>query len=105
MTEPSIGWRSGLAEEDRRAIRTLIAAAKKDDGIAPVGDQVLRELSHDRTRHLVALDGDTVGYLNLTPATGGEPAMAELVVHPRLRVLEQVAATPHEGAELLRVDR
>jgi mycothiol synthase len=86
VTEPSIGWRTGLADEDRRAIRTLIAAAKKDDGIAPVGDQVLRELSHDRTRHLVALDGgDTVGYLNLAPATGEDPAMAELVVHPRWR--------------------
>ena len=86
MTEPSIGWRTGLAEEDRRAIRTLIAAGKKDDGIAPVGDQVLRELSHDRTRHLVALDGDdTVGYLNLAPATGQDPAMVELVVHPRWR--------------------
>jgi mycothiol synthase len=86
VTEPSIGWRTGLADEDRRAIRTLIAAAKKDDGIAPVGDQVLRELSHDRTRHLVALDGgDIVGYLNLAPATGEDPAMAELVVHPRWR--------------------
>jgi len=86
VTEPSIGWRTGLAEEDRRAIRALIAAAKKDDGIAPVGDQVLRELSHDRTRHLVTLDGaDTVGYLNLAPATGEVPAMVELVVHPRWR--------------------
>ncbi|WNG92246.1 mycothiol synthase [Mycobacterium sp. ITM-2016-00318] len=86
MTEPSIGWRTGLAEEDRRAIRTLIAAVKKVDGIAPVGDQVLRELSHDRTHHLVALDGgDTVGYLNLAPATGEDPAMVELVVHPRWR--------------------
>ena len=86
MTEPSIRWRTGLAEEDRRAIRTLIAAAKKDDGIAPVGDQVLRELSHDRTRHLVALGGgETAGYLNLARATGEDPAMVELVVHPRWR--------------------
>ena len=86
MTEPQIGWRTDLVEEDQRAIRTLIAAAKKDDGIAPVGDQVLRELPHDRTRHLVALDGgDTVGYLNLAPATGKDPAMVELVVHPRWR--------------------
>jgi mycothiol synthase len=86
VTEPPIGWRTGLAEEDQRAIRTLIAAAKKDDGIAPVGDQVLRELPHDRTRHLMALDGgDTVGYLNLAPATGEDPAMVELAVHPRWR--------------------
>ena len=86
MTEPSIAWRTVLAEDDQREIRALIAAAKEDDGIAPVGDQVLRELSHDRTRHLVATDGDgIVGYLNLAPAAEDDPAMVELVVHPRKR--------------------
>src|SRR6185312_4165695 len=56
------------------------------DGVAPVGDQVIRELSHDRTRHLVALDGDVVvGYLDLAPATDDDPPMVELVVHPRWR--------------------
>jgi mycothiol synthase len=86
VTEPSIAWRTGLAEEDQREIRALIAAAKKDDGIAPVGDQVLRELSHDRTRHLVATDADGIaGYLDLAPAAEGAPAMVELVVHPRRR--------------------
>jgi mycothiol synthase len=78
----SIGWRHGLTEDEQRRIRSLIAAAKQADGVAPVGDQVLRELGHDRTRHLVAGDGDEVtGYLNLTEA----PAMAELVVHPNAR--------------------
>ncbi|HKV21433.1 MAG TPA: mycothiol synthase [Mycobacterium sp.] len=86
MSEPSLEWRSGLAEDDQRAIRTVIAAAKQQDGTAPVGDQVLRELAHDRTRHLVALDGDDiVGYANLAPADGDDPAMVELVVHPRWR--------------------
>ncbi len=86
MTEPSIAWRTGLTEEEQREIRALIAAAKKDDGIAPVGDQVLRELSHDRTRHLVATDGDGIaGYLDLAPASDDDPAMVELVVHPRRR--------------------
>jgi mycothiol synthase len=81
-----MSWRTDLTDEDQRAIRELIAAAKKEDGIAPVGDQVLRELSTDRTRHLLAFDGDTVvGYLDLAPATGDDPAMAELVVHPRWR--------------------
>jgi mycothiol synthase len=71
-------WRAGLSDDEQRRIRELIAA----DGVAPVGDQVLRELSHDRTRHLIAADGDDiVGYLNLTEA----PAMAELVVHPDAR--------------------
>jgi mycothiol synthase len=78
----SVGWRERLSDDDQRAIRELVAAATTVDGVAPVGEQVLRELAHDRTRHLVAVDGeDIAGYLNLTPA----PAMAELVVHPRAR--------------------
>lgn len=86
----SIGWRPTLTSADQQAIRGLITAAATHDGVAPVGDQVLRELSHDRTRHLVARDdggqGDrVVGYLNLVPAAASTPAMAELVVHPRAR--------------------
>jgi mycothiol synthase len=78
----SIAWRTGLSDDEQGKIRELIAAAKQADGIAPVGDQVLRELAHDRTRHLLAVDGDqVVGYLNLTEP----PAMAELVVHPEAR--------------------
>ena len=79
---PAIHWHAGLSDEDQRRVRSLIAAAKQADGVAPLGDQVLRELPHDRTRHLLAVDGDEVtGYLNLTE----EPAMAELVVHPDAR--------------------
>ena len=82
----SIAWRTVLADVDERRIQELIAAARKADGVAPVGDQVLRELSHDRTRHLLALDGDSVvGYLDLAPATDEAPAMAEVVVHPQWR--------------------
>jgi mycothiol synthase len=82
----SIGWRAGLADVDRRRIVELIAAAKDADGVAPVGDQVLRELSHDRTRHLLALDDETVvGYLDLAPATDEGSAMAEIVTHPQWR--------------------
>jgi mycothiol synthase len=78
----SIGWRVGLSDDEQRRIRELIAAAKRADGVAAVGDQVVRELEHDRTRHLLAFAGDEIdGYLNLTT----EPAMAELVVHPRAR--------------------
>jgi len=82
----SIDWRTGLSDDDQSRIRELITAAAQEDGFAPVGDQVLRELPNDRTRHLVALDGDDlIGYLNLTPATAEAPAMAELVVDPRAR--------------------
>jgi mycothiol synthase len=81
VTDP-IHWRTALSDDEQRRIRELIAAAKQADGVAPVGDQVLRELAYDRTRHLVASDGDeVVGYLNLT----GPPPMAEMVVHPNAR--------------------
>jgi mycothiol synthase len=82
---PVFGWREKLSEDDQRRVRELIAAAAAADGVAPVGDQVLRELPHDRTRHLLASDGDgIVGYLNLAPSDDA-PAMAELVVHPDAR--------------------
>ena len=78
----AIDWRTRLSDGDQTRIRGLIAAAEQVDGVTPAGDQVLRELPHDRTRHLLAVDGDDiVGYLNLTR----ESAMAELVVHPDAR--------------------
>ncbi|MEO3758168.1 mycothiol synthase [Mycobacterium sp. B14F4] len=80
MTE--IVWQTSLSEGVQRRIRDLVTLATSVDGVAPVGDQVLRELGGDRTRHLLAVDDeDIVGYLNLS----GAPAMAELVVHPRAR--------------------
>jgi mycothiol synthase len=88
-------WRANLSAEDQRAIRELVAAATNQDGVAPVGDQVLRELPHDRTRHLLATEADeVVGYLNLTADT---PSMAELVVHPRARRRGIGSAMAHAG--------
>jgi mycothiol synthase len=83
----STHWDTVLSEVDQRRIRDVIdAAAAHDDGIRPVGDQVLRELAGDRTRHLVARDGDeVVGYLNLVAGEPDSPAMAEAVVHPDAR--------------------
>jgi mycothiol synthase len=82
----ALAWHTTLSDADQRRIRDVIAAANAHDGVAPVGDQVLRELSHDRTRHLVAEDGGTiVGYLNLVEATTDATAMAEVVVHPTVR--------------------
>lgn len=86
MTGPAIDWRTGLSADDQRLVRELIDAATAVDGVAPVGDQVLRELSQDRTRHLLAVEGGgIVGYLNLAPADEQTSAMAELVVHPSVR--------------------
>lgn len=79
-------WRAALTEDEQRQIRELIAAAGDHDGVAPVGEQVLRELAADRTGHLVAEDGGAVlGYLNLNAPPDDTAPMAELVVAPQAR--------------------
>lgn len=85
MTAPD--WRSALTAEEQQRVRELVEAATEFDGVAPVGEQVLRELGHDRTDHLVvsAADDAIEGYLNLSPPRDGGDGMAELVVHPRAR--------------------
>ncbi|AKK29433.1 mycothiol synthase [Mycobacterium sp. EPa45] len=84
MTAPR--WRTALTSAEQEQVRAVIEAATRTDGIAPVGEQVLRELPLSRTRHLVATEGDrVVGYLNLTPGRDGGEAMGELVVEPRAR--------------------
>jgi mycothiol synthase len=75
-----------MTDSDQREVRAVVAAARAADGVAPVGEQVLRQLSHERTRHLLAFDGGAVvGYLDLAPAGDQESAVAELVVHPQWR--------------------
>ena len=87
MTLPD--WRSALTAADQRQVRELVAEATEFDGIAPVGEQVLRELGHERTEHLLVTgsgpDDGIVGYLNLNAPPDAGAAMAELVVHPRAR--------------------
>ena len=82
-------WRTALTESEQDSIRRLVEAAHAADAVAPLGEQVLRELPRQRTRHLVVGDpGDAnsvIGYLNLTPADGSADAVAELVVDPRAR--------------------
>lgn len=80
MTGPH--WRRTLSPAEQDAVRTLLADAERIDGVAPVGEQVLRGLSDDRAEHLLIHDegGAVVGYLNL--ATDGT---AELAVLPRAR--------------------
>jgi mycothiol synthase len=81
-----IDWRPSLAPDDQQRVRDVIAAATRADGVAPVGEQVLRELPLRRTRHLLATDAQrVVGYLNLAPATDTATPMAEVVVAPDAR--------------------
>lgn len=85
MTSPS--WHTELSDQQRGQVRALVAAARDADGVAPVGEQVLRALSGRGTAHLLATDPDggdaVIGYLNL--AGDDAAAMAELVVHPGSR--------------------
>jgi mycothiol synthase len=90
VTSPD--WRSALTAEEQQGVRELVYAATEFDGVAPVGEQVLRELGHERTEHLLvagsssgAETADIVGYLNLSPPRDGDAGMAELVVHPQAR--------------------
>lgn len=84
MTVPQ--WRAELTGDEQRQIRELITAAGDHDGVAPVGEQILRELAASRTEHLVAGDGGAVlGYLNLTAGSDDSAPMAELVVAPQVR--------------------
>ncbi|OBG70794.1 MULTISPECIES: mycothiol synthase [unclassified Mycobacterium] len=80
-------WRPALTAHQQQQVRELVDAATEADGVAPVGEQVLRELAHQRTAHLLSTDaaGAVVGYLNLAPPRDGDAAMAELVVHPAAR--------------------
>lgn len=78
-------WQTSLTPSEQDVVRELIADARDADGVAPVGDQVLRELALPRTAHLLAVDGPaTVGYLNLASNDGAD-AIAELVVRPAAR--------------------
>ncbi|MCG5431280.1 mycothiol synthase [Mycobacterium sp. MYCO198283] len=82
----AVDWRDALSDAQRERVTEVIAAARDTDGVAPVGEQVLRALRTQHTAHLLATDGnDVVGYLNLAAADGDDPAMAELVVHPAAR--------------------
>jgi mycothiol synthase len=92
VTSREPAWRPALTADEQRQVREMVTAATQFDGVAPVGEQVLRELGHDRTEHLVVRDARpgapedlVVGYLNLSPPRDGATGMAELVVHPEAR--------------------
>src|ERR1700704_4624089 len=100
-----IGWRAGLSDDEQRKVRELIAAAATVDSVAPVGDQVLRELPHDRAKHLLAVDGDAVsGYLSLTDAPAPAAALALIVGRDLLQMRRPLtdlpAATVPEGVRI-----
>ncbi|MGB9226223.1 mycothiol synthase [Mycobacterium sp.] len=80
-------WRTDLTADEQRGVHELVTAATEFDGMAPVGEQVVRELGQRRSGHLLVTDtrGAIIGYLNLSPARESAGEMAELAVHPRAR--------------------
>jgi mycothiol synthase len=82
-------WRATLGTDEQQQVRELVTAASEFDKVAPVGEQVLRELANQRTDHLLSLSAEggekVVGYLNLSAGNDDGPGMAELVVHPQAR--------------------
>jgi len=87
-------WHVELSPAEQAGVRRLVAAALRADGVAPVGEQVLRDLDQQRSAHLLATgrapgiadahgEDLVLGYLNLKPAESG--SAAELVVHPEAR--------------------
>ncbi|HEX7323002.1 MAG TPA: mycothiol synthase [Mycobacterium sp.] len=87
----TLRWRGTLSDSEQQQVHELVALAGEFDGVAPVGEQVLRGLAGQRSMHLLVADADAlVGYLSLTgdlsAAIGGAAApTAELVVHPQAR--------------------
>ena len=81
MTETH--WRTGLSPAEQDVVRRLVDDATAADGVAPVGEQVLRQLDSPEAEHLLAIDpdGSVVGYLHLVAGS----AIAELVVRPDAR--------------------
>ena len=80
MTAPR--WQNVLSADEQNAVRAVVAAAQKADGVAPVSELVLRDLAGQSTQHLLVTDpdGSLAGYLNLSSA-----GTAELVVRPDAR--------------------
>lgn len=85
MTE--LRWSARLTGAEQAAVRTVIDMAARVDGVAPVGEQVVRGLSADHGAHLVAgyPDDRVAGYLGLAQGRDGADATAELVVRPDSR--------------------
>ncbi len=77
----SIAWRTDALRGRPARIRTSDRRGDEaDDGVAPVGDQVLRELPRDRTRHLLADRRRRHRRLPQSRAAADDdPAMAEVV--------------------------
>ncbi|WP_058852960.1 mycothiol synthase [Nocardia jinanensis] len=87
MGEYELQWHELPSSGHADRVSALLDAATATDGVAPVSEQAVLSLRRETSaRHLLAVAGDEVaGYVNLTPAHGEHPAMAEAVVAPKWR--------------------
>lgn len=79
-----------MPEREIAEVLALVRAATDADGVAPLSEHALLSLKHggrpgNRGLLLAASAGDLAGYAHLDLASAGEPAAAELVVHPEHR--------------------
>jgi len=84
---PNLNTRGPLADDVAAEVRALATAATAADGVPPLSEQPLLNLTaeHADVVHVLARDdaGTLVGYAQLDPA--GDPPTAELVVAPAAR--------------------
>lgn len=75
-----------LGAPDAEAVRRLAGTAREADGVGPLGEQTLLDLTAPRAWHVLAQDDDgtLVGYAQLWPELGRRRT-AELVVAPAAR--------------------
>lgn len=84
----ALRWSADLTAAEQDAVQNLIRAATRADGVAPVGDDILRGVSGGGVEHVLVGDaGGLIGYLGMVPGRPGAEATAELVVHPGSRRL------------------
>ncbi len=81
---PTVVRTARLTDEQQSDVLALVAAAREQDGVAPMSEQSLlaaRGRSGRPVEHLLAYaDGELAGYLQIDE--GEEPTSAELVVAP-----------------------
>ncbi|MGI5127012.1 mycothiol synthase [Pseudonocardia sp. CA-107938] len=76
-----LSWGSPV---DPAAVRSLIAAATKADGDAPIGENVLLHLAEGDNLQVVE-GGELVGFAHLDPVAADGSRSAEFTVHPDAR--------------------
>lgn len=70
-----------LSDDDVTRVREWVAAATEIDGVAPLSEGSLSQLTSDHATHLIS----PAGYANITRGRDGEPAMIEAVIDPAQR--------------------